>query len=86
MLPNQLNKAIKACNQGLKLKAILRDQTMAIQGKPQRDERTQNSLKTDQNKVKDSPRWHLNGLSLKACIMVQTWSIKHKPFEASKEP
>ena len=47
---------------------------------------TQNHPKADQNKVKGTPRWHLNGLNLKACTKVQTWSIKHKPFEASKEP
>ena len=59
---------------------------MVVQGQPQRDKRTQNNPKEDQNKVKDTPRWHLNGLSLKACMMTQTWGIKHKPPETSKEP
>ena len=49
---------------------------MAVQGKPQRDKRTQNSPKVDQNKVKDTPRWHLNGLKSKG--MHDDPNMEHK--------
>ncbi|GMP42167.1 hypothetical protein CsSME_00011992 [Camellia sinensis var. sinensis] len=66
-------------------KANLRDQTMAMQDESQRVEGTQNSPNVGRDKAQNTLRWHLNGLHVEAYAMVQTWSIRHQPFKASKE-
>ena len=68
-----------------KLKASQGAQAMTIQTKPQRAKGTRNSPKADQNKVKDTLKWHLNVLYMVAYTRVQTWSIRHQPFKALKE-
>ncbi|GMP79252.1 hypothetical protein CsSME_00034875 [Camellia sinensis var. sinensis] len=45
----------------------------------------QNSPKSCQIKVKDTSRWHLNGLYMEAHKRGQTWSIRYQPFKALKE-
>ena len=68
--------------QGPKLKASQGAQAMTMSTKPQRAKGTQNSPEADQNKAKDTLRWHLNGLSMEVYTKVQTWSIKHNLSKA----